>query len=381
MACPLCAGSGVVARGLHDHYKPVIQRENKHPCDRCGTPADDPAEHRGRPGGRAVAGRAVLPRRALVLRQVLPRGARLRRLRVAHPARGASPTTSRRSTPIDGRLAELRRAVADPLPHPSPDELRAAAAAIQDWALRHHETLPRPADRPDRHAGRDGRLAATGRRRTTGRPFADVLAEFGDHVEPFAFRVNHPRFLAFIPGAPCFPSVLGDWLCAGSQLLRRRLAGGGRAGAGRDRRARLVPRFLGLCPPTARGILTGGGSEANLTALVVARERLPFDDRDRAVLYVAEQRHWSVDRAAKVIGLHPEQIRPVPVDADFRLTAGSLTRLVRQDRGAGRLPWAVVANAGATNTGTVDPWPSWPAVCRARGCGCTSMPPTAGRRC
>src|SRR5262245_596667 len=37
MACPLCTGSGVVPRGLHDHYKPVIQRENKHPCDRCGT--------------------------------------------------------------------------------------------------------------------------------------------------------------------------------------------------------------------------------------------------------------------------------------------------------------------------------------------------------
>ena len=37
MACPLCSGTGVVPRGLHDHFKPVIQRENKHPCDRCQT--------------------------------------------------------------------------------------------------------------------------------------------------------------------------------------------------------------------------------------------------------------------------------------------------------------------------------------------------------
>jgi hypothetical protein len=37
MACPLCTGTGVVPRGVHDHYKPVIQKENKHPCDRCGT--------------------------------------------------------------------------------------------------------------------------------------------------------------------------------------------------------------------------------------------------------------------------------------------------------------------------------------------------------
>ena len=53
----------------------------------------------------------------------------------------------------------------------------------------------------------------------------------------------------------------------------------------------------------ADGILTAGGSEANLTALVAARERLDYTDRQRAILYVAQQRHWSVDRAAKIAGL------------------------------------------------------------------------------
>src|SRR5207244_1306273 len=79
-----------------------------------------------------------------------------------------------------------------------------------------------------------------------------------------------------------------------------------------------LKEFLGY-PAEARGILTGGGSEANLTALVVARERLPFTDRLRAVLYVSEQRHWSVDRAAKVIGLRPEQVRKLPADTRQRL--------------------------------------------------------------
>ena len=59
------------------------------------------------------------------------------------------------------------------------------------------------------------------------------------------------------------------------------------------------------------GILTSGGSEANLTALIVARESRAHSDRDRAVLYVTEQRHWSMDRAAKVIGLRPDQVAPV----------------------------------------------------------------------
>src|SRR5262249_30195958 len=101
--------------------------------------------------------------------------------------------------------------------------------------------------------------------------------------------------------------------------------------------------------------LTGGGSEANLIALVAARERLDFEQRGRAVLYLTEQRNWSVDRAARIIGLHPEQIRPVPADAHNRLQPAALAAVVAADRSAGRLPWAVVANAGATNTGVVDP--------------------------
>src|SRR5262249_41755019 len=73
------------------------------------------------------------------------------------------------------------------------------------------------------------------------------------------------------------------------------------------------------CPPATGGILTGGGSEANLIALVVARDRLAYADRERAVLYLTEQRHWSVDRAARVIGLRPAQLRPLPAGGDFLL--------------------------------------------------------------
>jgi glutamate/tyrosine decarboxylase-like PLP-dependent enzyme len=197
-----------------------------------------------------------------------------------------------------------------------------------------------------------------------GRPFADVLADFRTHIEPFAFRTNHPRFLAFIPGAPCFPAVLGDWLTGAANFF----ASVWLEGAGPTQVETTVlgwfRDWLGM-PHTTRGVLTGGGSEANLTALVVAREPVPFADRGRMVLYVADQRHWSVDRAAKVIGLHPTQVRPVPVDDEFRLRGGDLLRAVNADRDAGLLPWAVVANAGATNTGTVDALDEVSAVCRA----------------
>ncbi|HEX5272054.1 MAG TPA: pyridoxal-dependent decarboxylase [Gemmataceae bacterium] len=196
--------------------------------------------------------------------------------------------------------------------------------------------------------------------------FAAVLEEFDTKVAAYCFRVNHPRFLAFIPSAPSFVSVLGDWLCAGTNLF----ASVWKEASGAAQVELLVldwfKDILGY-PREAAGILTSGGSEANLTALVVARERLSYEERGRAVLYLTEQRHWSIDRAAKVIGLRPDQLRPIPAGADFRLPPEGLRRAVGEDRAAGRLPWAVIANAGATNTGAVDPLAELAAVCRKEG--------------
>jgi aromatic-L-amino-acid/L-tryptophan decarboxylase len=262
-------------------------------------------------------------------------------------------------------LAQLREAVATPLPHPTTDELRAAATAIQDWGFRHHETLR---DQPIGLTETAERLGGWLNHPPpdAGRPFADILADFRRYVEPFAFRVNHPRFAAFIPGAPCFPSVLGDWLTAAANFF----AGVWLEASGPAQVESTVldwfRTWLGL-PDTTRGVLTGGGSEANLIALVVARERVPFADRSRIVLYVGDQRHWSMDRGAKVMGLHPSQIRPVAVDDDLRLRGGDLREAVRQDRAAGLLPWVVVATAGATRTGTVDALAEIAGVCRVEG--------------
>jgi glutamate/tyrosine decarboxylase-like PLP-dependent enzyme len=249
-------------------------------------------------------------------------------------------------------LDNLRRALAEPLPHPGPETLRSLGMQTLDWLLHHWSTLPdQPIGRPASRAEMEARLREPPPE--NGSDFALVLREFADKVAPFACRVNHPRFLAFIPGAPNLVSVFGDLLCAGTNFF----AGVWLEASGPSEVELVVLDWfrdlLGL-PSTTSGVLTSGGSEANLTALVAARERLSEDDRGRAVLYLTEQRHWSIDRAAKVMGLLPAQLRPVPADESFRLTPTALAETVRQDRAAGRLPWAVVANAGATNTGTVD---------------------------
>jgi glutamate/tyrosine decarboxylase-like PLP-dependent enzyme len=262
---------------------------------------------------------------------------------------------------VDVPLDEIKRELTEPLEHPDVEALRRFGLETMEWILRHHSTLPDQAiGRTPTRAEMEALLGEAPPE--IGQDFSRVLAEFEDKVAPHAFRTNHPRFLAFVPGAPTFVSVLGDMLCAGTNFF----AGVWLEGAGPAQIEIQVldwfRDFLGM-PVETRGIITSGGSEANLTALLVARERLTFEDRRRAVLYLTEQRHGSMDRAAKVIGLRPDQIRPIAADNSFRLQSGVLKEVVASDRMAGRLPWAVTANAGATNTGTVDPLDFLAVVC------------------
>jgi glutamate/tyrosine decarboxylase-like PLP-dependent enzyme len=271
-------------------------------------------------------------------------------------------TCARRTTINETDFLHLRRAVADPLPHPDAAALLAAGNQALQWMVYHFLTLP------DQEIGHTlSRLQAEALLREPppemGRDFLEVLEEFAEKVVPNAFRINSPRFLAFVPSAPVFPSILGDLLCAGTNFF----AGVWLEASGPAEVELVVldwfKDFVGY-PAMAGGLLTSGGSEATLTALLVARERLSFEERQRAVLYVTEQRHWSVDRAAKIIGLRPDQLHPLPADAEFRLQPDGLVHAVKHDRAARRFPWALVANAGATNTGAIDPLPGLSAVCR-----------------
>lgn len=259
-------------------------------------------------------------------------------------------------------LESLRQALAEPLPHPDAEQMQQLIHTLADWVVQHYASLP------DQPIGRTASRPAMEQLLREAPPEASqpvrtILAEFEERVAAHAFRVNHPRFFAFVPGAPSFLSILGDLLCAGTNFF----ASVWLEAAGPAQVELLVldwfKEFLGY-PMTAGGLLTSGGSEANLTALVTAREPLTFTDRARAVLYVSDQRHWSIDRAAKVIGLHPSQVRPVPMTERFTLDVNALHTLAQLDRRAGRLPWAVVANAGATNTGAIDPLPALADWCR-----------------
>jgi glutamate/tyrosine decarboxylase-like PLP-dependent enzyme len=85
-----------------------------------------------------------------------------------------------------------------------------------------------------------------------------------------------------------------------------------------------------------------------------------------AVIYLSDQTHASVDRAIKVLGFRPDQLQRVPVDSSYRISVEALTNQIERDAQAGRRPFCVIANAGTTNTGAIDPLPELADVCQSR---------------
>jgi len=179
-----------------------------------------------------------------------------------------------------------------------------------------------------------------------------VLGRACSEILPRAGRIDHPRFFAFIPSSPTWPSILGDYLATGFNIFQ----GTWLESAGPSQLELVVldwfSSWLGL-PGTAGGLLTSGGSAANLIALVTAREWA--GDPTDPVLYLSDQGHSSLERAARVMGVPNERIRRIPTDDAFRMDIRALKEALTRDRQDGLRPLAVCGNAGATNTGATDP--------------------------
>ncbi|MEN8375878.1 MAG: aminotransferase class V-fold PLP-dependent enzyme [Gemmatimonadota bacterium] len=173
-------------------------------------------------------------------------------------------------------------------------------------------------------------------------------------VLEYRVRVDHPRFFAFVPGCPTWPGILGDAITAAHNVFA-----GTWLGSSGSAQLELVVlewfrRWLGM-PDGASGLLTSGGSAANLAAMVAAREdRLGPDWRD-GVAYLTAEAHSSVHRAARILGFAADRVRAVPMDAELRMDAAALREAIAADRAAGLRPFFVVGSAGATGTGAVDP--------------------------
>jgi aromatic-L-amino-acid/L-tryptophan decarboxylase len=190
-----------------------------------------------------------------------------------------------------------------------------------------------------------------------GTDFEEMLRFLRRNVFDHSALEPHPGFLAYVPSCPTFPAVLGDWLATGFNSF-----GGAWSVAAGPNAVELsvldwFRTWVGY-PAGSGGLLTSGGSAANVTAMVAARHAVVQDQPgriERVTLYTSAQAHSSVVRAAWIAGVPRANVRSIPVDAGHRMRADLLARAVKEDRDRGLLPFSVVGSAGTTNTGSVDP--------------------------
>lgn len=250
------------------------------------------------------------------------------------------------------------------------DELVAAA----EWAAQYLSDLPqRPVARPLPPQVRS-RLR-TGQLPRSGGEFGGVLDFVRDEIAPYPTGNGHPAFFAWVNSPPAPAGLVADLLACAINAT---------CGMGENAlmdlehgTVRMLADLAGL-PDGSGGVLTSGGSMANLLALATARtwfltrrgsaDGAAFDrDHARLTLYYSAQAHMSVAKAAASIGLPAHRLRPVATDTHDRLDPAALYAAVTADLDAGLLPFCTVTTLGTTATGAVDPLEPVTELCRSVG--------------
>ncbi len=163
-----------------------------------------------------------------------------------------------------------------------------------------------------------------------------------------------PGWLAYIPGGGLVTSALADLV---ARVTNRFVTVWEAAPVMAEIEATTI-RWLGDLfgyDEKARGVLTTGGSMANFSAIVSARNSVLGEAFQDGVLYLTSETHGSVAKAAFLAGFPRASLRVIPTTPLLQMDAAALLTIIEQDRLAGLRPCAIIASAGTTNTGAVDP--------------------------
>ena len=190
---------------------------------------------------------------------------------------------------------------------------------------------------------------------------ADIYEEFKQHILPYPSGNIHPRFWAWVQGTGTQFGMLAEMLAAGMNP---------NTALGEHSAMYVEQQVLNWCkemmnyPQSSSGILVSGGSMANITALMVARNHQTGKDvRKEGVraatgnmtLYCSAETHSCVEKAVEVMGIGSNSLRKITVDSHYRIRTDDLERTIRLDIDAGNTPFCLIGNAGTVNTGAIDP--------------------------
>jgi aromatic-L-amino-acid decarboxylase len=183
-----------------------------------------------------------------------------------------------------------------------------------------------------------------------------ALGEFRSRVLPASMGTPHPLYLGLVNSSPLPAAALADLLVSSLNNNGGAFHQSPAMSACETAVIRAFARVFDL-PEEAEGMILPGGTWATLQALVLARFRLIGSRAPgpNLRLYTSAAAHFSVARAAAVVGIEPENVIALPVLGRGEMDVSQLAEQLRRDRQLGKLPMAVVATAGTTGTGAIDP--------------------------
>jgi aromatic-L-amino-acid decarboxylase len=194
----------------------------------------------------------------------------------------------------------------------------------------------------------------------------DPLLDRVRRAASYAVETAGPGYMAYIPGGGLFTSAVGELLAR----VFNRYTGLSPFAPALVAMEESILRWLcaefGL-PAGSGGMTTTGGSLATLAAVVAARHDRLGEDFADGTLYMTKHTHRCVAKAARLAGLPTAALRTVPTTAELRMDPEALETMIRRDRAAGRRPFLLVASAGTTDTGAVDPLEPLAQIAAAEG--------------
>lgn len=198
----------------------------------------------------------------------------------------------------------------------------------------------------------------------------NILLDIKDKIIPNSTKVGHPLFLAWMNNSGCDAGTLGDILTTGLNQVPFMYKAGPALTVIEDLVVNWFCKLIGF-NDNSGGALVSGGTTANLTSLLAAREikggsvmRKGLQDSGKLVLYMSEQGHTSIERAVGVLGIGADNIRKVSVDNNFKININDLEQNISNDIKKGFSPFCVVAQGGSASVGSVDPLDKISDICK-----------------
>ena len=194
--------------------------------------------------------------------------------------------------------------------------------------------------------------------------YQEVLDFVVKEIMPKNNIISHPKSYSFVPGPSNYVSVMADTLATGFNIFS-----GGWAASSAATELEIITinwllKLFKFPPKKGGGIFTSGGSMANLTALVTARRKHCGDTFSNSIIYMSDQAHSSNVKAIRVLGFTKHQVRIIPTDIEFKMGVNKLKNAIAKDKLEGLNPFCIIASAGTTNTGTVDPLEEISKICK-----------------